>query len=257
MKKLATLFSFFLLLITACEPKSPEQPVQELTFAEAVEVAHQKEAFRANQSMQFDAVINFGGNQILKGTITARTDLSKIRIVTDDEVIIYDGTDVFLSPSSSSFSRPRFHIFTWTYFLTLPFKMTDPGTQWTSVADPSMNGNTYMAEKLTFNSGTGDTPEDWYIVYADEDSHQLRAASYIVTFSTSLEDAEADPHAIVYHDYETYDGVPISTRWSFHNWSEDGGLGEEIGDGAISRFIFLDTDDAYFARPYDAKLIEK
>jgi hypothetical protein len=26
----------------------------------------------------------------------------------------------------------------------------------------------YLTEKLTFKSGTGDAPDDWYVVYADK-----------------------------------------------------------------------------------------
>jgi hypothetical protein len=31
----------------------------------------------------------------------------------------------------------------------------------------------YLTEKLTFKSGTGDAPDDWYVVYADKKTNLL------------------------------------------------------------------------------------
>jgi len=51
----------------------------------------------------------------------------------------------------------RFHIFTWSYFYSLPYKLNDVGTNWSSVTDKTW-GNTkfmYPTAKLTFEKGTG------------------------------------------------------------------------------------------------------
>ena len=254
MKKLSLLL-FTLLLTISCAQQQQPQPAKELTFAEKVEATHQKSSFLNNESMQFDIVIHFGGNEILNGQVTARTDLSKIRIDLGNDTITYDGTNVYLSPSASSYRGARFNIFTWTYFLALPFKLTDPGTNWNDTEYNTLNEVEYVSQKLTFGENVGDSPDDWYIVFADKEAHQLYAASYIVTLTTAVEEAEKDPHAIVYHDYQEFNGVPISTRWTFHNWNTQDDLGEQIGDAALSNFTFLEVDDAFFEKPEDAKMI--
>jgi hypothetical protein len=35
----------------------------------------------------------------------------------------------------------------------------------------------YLTEKLTFKSGTGDAPDDWYVVYADKRTNLLEKSS--------------------------------------------------------------------------------
>jgi hypothetical protein len=47
----------------------------------------------------------------------------------------------------------------------------------------------YLTEKLTFKSGTGDAPDDWYVVYADKKTNLLETA-YIVTLKAGKEEAE-------------------------------------------------------------------
>jgi hypothetical protein len=36
----------------------------------------------------------------------------------------------------------------------------------------------YLTEKLTFKSGTGDAPDDWYVVYADKKTNLLEKHRY-------------------------------------------------------------------------------
>ena len=52
---------------------------------------------------------------------------------------------------------------------------------------------------MTFDRGIGDAPDDWYVVYKDNNSDLLAALVYIVTGGgTSVEVAEEDPHTITY-----------------------------------------------------------
>jgi hypothetical protein len=40
------------------------------------------------------------------------------------------------------------------------------------------NATNYLTEKLTFKSGTGDAPDDWYVVYADKQQIYLKSSLY-------------------------------------------------------------------------------
>jgi len=248
-KKLLLLTALPVLLFACTAEKT------ELSFPEKIEQAHQKEAFLQKEGLQFDFLLYFGGVQRMNASIKALPDLSKIRIDLDSLSLIYDGENVYQTPSDVNYPRARFDMFTWTYFMAMPYKLTDPGTVWTDVPFDTLNGAYNPAQKLSFEPGTGDSPDDWYIVYADPDTYQMQTAAYIVTFSADQEEAEQNPHAIVYKDYVVFEGIPISTTWEFTNWSEETDLGSQIGDAKLSNINFGIIPDSVFQKPEDAKLI--
>ena len=124
--------------------------------------------------------------------------------------------------------------------------MTDPGTVWNPYSDSTLNGKTYDSAKLTFESGTGDADQDWYIVYADQETNLIYTAAYIVTANKSKEEAEKDPHAIVYEDYKQVNGVPIAQKWSFYEWSEQDGLTNKLGQADLAGIRFVEVDSTFF-----------
>ena len=147
-----------------------------------------------------------------------------------EKLVIYNGKDVFLSPENAEMKSARFDIFTWSYFMAMPFKLTDPGTVWGPVKQVSENNRTYSRAKLTFEKNVGDTEDDWYQVYVDSDTNLLNYAAYIVTYGKAVEKAEKNPHAILYESYEVIDDIAISNQWKFYNWNEEKGLyGEPLG----------------------------
>jgi hypothetical protein len=54
-----------------------------------------------------------------------------------------------------------------------PHKLSDPGTIWNEYDNKEKDATNYLTEKLTFKSGTGDAPDDWYVVYADKKTNLL------------------------------------------------------------------------------------
>ena len=124
--------------------------------------------------------------------------------------------------------------------------MTDPGTVWNPYSDSTLNGKTYDSAKLTFESGTGDADQYWYIVYADQETNLIYTAAYIVTANKSKEEAEKDPHAIVYEDYKQVNGVPIAQKWSFYEWSEQDGLTNKLGQADLAGIRFVEVDSTFF-----------
>jgi hypothetical protein len=58
-------------------------------------------------------------------------------------------------------------------FFPFPYKLKDPGTIWTSYSNTEkMPKNSLL--KINFTSGTGDAPEDWYVVYADASTNLVQ-----------------------------------------------------------------------------------
>ncbi|MEO1652927.1 MAG: hypothetical protein AAFU64_05240, partial [Bacteroidota bacterium] len=172
---------------------------------------------------------------------------SKIRLEKKDgTVLLYDGNDVFIRPDTAMYPGARFDMFTWSYFFMAPFKFSDLGAQWEDKGDLSLGEKSYPAARLTFSSEVGDTPDDWYIAYREPENDLLNALAYIVTFGTTTEKANEEPHAITYHDYQEIEGIPFAQEWKFWQWNEQDGLGDEIGSATLSNIQFVAPETDFF-----------
>jgi len=144
---------------------------------------------------------------------------------------------------------------TWPYFVAAPYKLDDPGTRHASTGPHVVrNGNERLhGTKITFEAGVGDTPEDWYIAFADPKNDRLTALAYIVTYGTALEEASKKPSIILYDDFVDVDGVPFATRWTFHFWNPESGIdGDPKGSAKISNIAFVDEPAGAFVKPAGA-----
>ncbi len=267
--KLFFYLSVFLLLVSCknqnndrAEEKnnSPEKnsvpPV--LSLSENIEEAHNKVGYMQHEAVSFDIHLTFNGNSRLKANVSMLTNSSRIKIQKDDgSMLVFDGKTVYQNPANKNSEGARFDIFTWSYFFALPFKLTDPGTVWEKKPDQNLEGKSYHTAKLTFQTETGDSPDDWYLIYQDKNSLRLKAAAYIVTFNTSAEEAEKSPHMIVYDDFEMIEQVAFPEKWNFHNWTAENGIGEKLGEATISNIRFLKPEKDFFAVPEKAKEVER
>ena len=271
MKKLS--FLFVILLLISCKQNTSEEkipvepdngigdgatPPPVFSFSENIEEAHNKAAFMSKEAISFDINLKFGGNSRLEGKVSMTTNSTKVRVdKSDGTSIIYDGQEVFITPESANAEGARFDIFTWQYFFAMPFKLTDPGTIWDKEQKRTLDSLEYDTARLSFESNVGDSPDDWYVVYKDPQTNRLKAASYIVTFSKEREKAEEDPHAIIYSDYKSFKNVDLATNWTFHNWNEEDGFGEKLGEATLSNFNFFQPEEGYFEVPDSAKTVKK
>jgi len=113
----------------------------------------------------------------------------------------------------------------------------------------------FYTAKLTFEKGTGDAPDDWYIVYKNPKTNVLEGAAYIVSFGKGVEEAEKEPHAIKFNDFTIVEGIPLATNWTFHLWTDVDGYGGQIGEVKLKNIKFLEDTEALFNRPENSKLI--
>ncbi len=92
------------------------------------------------------------------------------------------------------------------------------------------------------------------MLYRSPDSGRLQAMAYIVTFGTSRDEAEKEPHAVSYDEYVNVEGVPIPRRWTFWMWSKEQGIhGEPIGEVILEDPSFVAPEAGAFAVPEDAR----
>lgn len=219
-----------------------------------IERAHGLAAWWSTDVLRADVTITFGGNTAVDGTMTFETNGPRARLdLARGGTILYDGETCWLSPATLEMPRARFHVLTWMWFTAAPFKLGGEGVHLAvSDAERPTTGSYFFAHQ-TFASDAGDTPDDWYDIWIDRETHRVAAMGYIVTYGRSLDEANAEPHAIAYHDFETVDGVTLATRWTFHDYSRETGVGERLlGTGSLSdlRFEKLGTQ---FTKPADAR----
>ncbi|QVY66203.1 hypothetical protein [Polaribacter sp. Q13] len=253
-KTIITVFAS-LLLVVSCK-KAPEVKKQieekpvEKTFAQKIEIAHEKDTFLTKEAVQFDAVIEFGGNEIFDATVTVSTtsDIAKITYKNGDEIYV-NKENIFVSPSLKDNPGVRFHAYTWSYFFLYPYKLSDQGTKWNNDFKTKEATQNFDTAKLTFEANIGDAPDDWYIVYTNKKTHLLEHVAYIVTSGKTKAAAEADPHAIKYEDYKLIDGIPFASNWGYYEWTLDNGLSKKIGSAKITNIHFVEGFRKDFAIP--------
>ncbi|MCB0529484.1 MAG: hypothetical protein KDC65_13460 [Saprospiraceae bacterium] len=249
-----------LLLLLACcacanDRDSEAAEDQRIDLVRAVESAHKKAEFQSHQTVYFDVSLNWNGKPAMKATVLQRTDGTRIRVRKQNgSDILFDGQSHWLAPAGQDDPRARFDLFTWHYFFCLPWKLSDPGTQWQPLPDRFLEGRECRAGRLSFTPGTGDAPDDWYLVFSDKKQGLVSGAVYIVTYGgKDVEAAEKHPHAIIYSDYRPETGIPVAHTWTFYGWDTDSlDKKEALGTGEISNVRFSDEKPQDFAVPAGA-----
>ena len=242
--------------LVACKNDPPVQiPDTRPDLVKTAEVGQKKADFLSHENVSFDLMLTQEGKPGLQASVLQRTDGTRIRVQkSNGSTLLFDGANGWLVSNGQPDPNARFDLFTWHYFFCLPWKLSDPGTHWQILPDRTLEGRDCHAARLTFGDGTGDSPNDWFVVFTDRQEGCVRAAIYIVTFgSLSVEAAAKEPRAIFYDDFRSVEGIPIAHRWTFYEWNTEGLEGKKrLGSAVISNVRFSEETEAVFAVPEGA-----
>lgn len=242
MIKSITIILISFVLFVGCKSE-----VKKENFVQKIEKAHQKKKFLSKEAIQFDLKLTFGGQEKLDAKITLLTNSSKgIIVYKNGAKIIFNNDKVFYSADIPNEASVRFDAYTWGYFFLFPHKLSDSGTKWSFYDNTEANNEDYITRKLTFESGIGDAPDDWYVVYVNKSTNLIEKAAYIVTVKGNKEEAEKNPHVINYLDYKEVEGIPIATKWLFWEWKKNVGVTKEIGNASLTNIKFISVNSEYF-----------
>lgn len=247
MKYILVLIAF---IIASCSKQNDQKhkEIEEVKKSEivkpiirSIQTAHQSNEFAKKEIVSFDIKLIFGENERLDARIYSATNSSKVLVEKSNGTqLFFDGNDIWIHPTDSLYDGARFDALTWSYFFMAPYKLNDPGTKHTSPKLlPYENSDSLLTTKMTFADKIGDAPDDWYIVYQNNESELLEAMAYIVTFGgRDQEKAAQNPHAISYANYKEVEGIPFAHEWYFWNWSEEKGLQDQLGSAIITKIQF-------------------
>lgn len=87
----------------------------------------------------------------------------------------------------------KFWALTPYYFLAQPFVLDGEGVQLEQLPDLVFEGRPQSVVKVGFEPGTGDAPDDYYILYFDKEDHLLRVIRYIVSYPEYFKDGGHSP----------------------------------------------------------------
>ncbi|HXV13563.1 MAG TPA: hypothetical protein VEC56_05100 [Candidatus Krumholzibacteria bacterium] len=106
------------------------------------------------------------------------------------------------------------------YFINLPWLTQDPGV---ILGEPGTgrlhdDPTEYVTVMMTFEPGTGDTPDDYYRLYIHPETKMLRACDYIVTYRALLDAGETSTpeHCLVYDQMTPVEGVTVPSHFTIY-----------------------------------------
>ena len=138
---------------------------------------------------------------------------------------------------------PRFLAQLNYYFLNLPWLTQDPGVflEYEGTGSIYDGDKRYEIVRMTFGQGVGDSPEDYYRLYIDPETHVLAATGYIVTYQAILPEgmSQSPENTLVFESYEQVDGLTVPTAFTIYR-------------GKDQVYASLAAKDWSFREPFDA-----
>ena len=159
------------------------------------------------------------------------TDLKDRRsfIKTDNFQIGYDGKEAWLEEKEGFEykGKPEFYYNLMFYFYAMPFVLADDGITYENVDTLEFEGKNYPGIKISYGSDVGESPEDEYILYYDNETKKMAWLAYTVTYFTK--EKSKDWHFIRYTDWQTVNEMVLPKTLSWFN-AEGFKIGEKRND---------------------------
>jgi hypothetical protein len=178
--------------------------------------------WQAFGSFSSDLRFTIGGKAIVdhqQFDLKSRTGL----VSNADYAIGFDGKSVWFDPTTENALRfpPKFYLSTPFYFFGIPFVFADPGAQSERLPDPTFKGSPYQVIKVTFANGTGDSPDDTYLVYVEPETARVHLVIYTVTYFARAAGQPLDnvpTNVIVYDQWESVAGLSVPRHANVYQW---------------------------------------
>lgn len=148
----------------------------------------------------------------------------------------------------------KFWALTPLYLMGHPFILDGEGVNLELLPQTEYKGKTNNVVKVTFDPGTGDAPDDYYILHFDAESHLITATRYIVSYPEYFKDGGHNPEKFMeVGELKNVAGVLLPTELKTH-WTKNGKPGEYITKIDITDLSFIESlPKGYFEMPEGAE----
>lgn len=165
--------------------------------------------------------------------------------------LAWDGAKAWMKLAEGQNFAARFWALTPYYFVGMPFVLSDPGVNLElSEDDPEDAGfpEGTPVVRATFDPGTGDAPDDYYVLYLDADSHRVVGLRYVVSYAPFMKDGmkHKPEKLIVYEDVEPAGPLQLARTHTTYAYGS-GKRGERVTRATI--------EDLEVGVPFDASAL--
>lgn len=152
----------------------------------------------------------------------------------------------------------KFWALTPLYLMGHPFVLDGEGVILELLPETTYKNKANDVVKVTFEAGTGDAPDDYYILQFDKETHELTATRYIVSYPEYFKDGGHNPEKFMeVGELVDVSGVLLPKELKTHWTTKEGTQGEYITQIDITDMHFVkDIGEDFFAVPENATLIE-
>lgn len=152
----------------------------------------------------------------------------------------------------------RFWALTPYYFLGLPFVLDGQGVNLEKMESVNFKEAPQDVVRVTFDPGTGDAPDDYYILYFDQQTHLLSVIRYAVSYPGYFQKGQrGNERFMEVTGYKQTSGITFPTGYKTYMSLEDGSPGQYVTEITVSNLSFQNkVPDDYFNPPSNARLVE-
>lgn len=152
----------------------------------------------------------------------------------------------------------RFWALTPYYFAGLPFVLDGEGVNLALLPQTKYKNAEWDVVKVTFDEGTGDAPDDYYILYFHKDTHKMGVIRYIVSYPAYFAKGKHMPEKFMdLFGEQTIDGIRFPESYKTHQTAKNDLPGEHITDITLSEIAFVkNIDKGHFDAPEGAVIVE-
>lgn len=174
--------------------------------------------------------------------------------VADSFQIGYDGNEVWVAPNKKAFKgrSARFYHNLYSYFLTIPFIVADPGVMYANDT-LTVDGKLYNVINVSFEKGVGDADNDSYKILVDPTTNKMEMLLYTVTYFSG--EAHENYNALRYEDWKDINGVNLTTHLVGYKYS-NGTTGDKRYDVMFSNIQLKEEspNQSMFEMPAGAEI---
>jgi hypothetical protein len=153
--------------------------------------------------------------------------------------------------------KPRFWSLTPYYFVAVPFVFGDDGVNLEAEGEAEFEGKTYDLVRVTFEAGTGDAPDDFYVLYVERETRRVGGVRYVVSYPGFFPEGGHSPEKFMKYDgAQEVDGIVLPETFRTFKWT-DGAPGELVTNSKMTDVSFEPGREAsWFEAPEGARVID-